>query len=248
MYSNSQPSKGVDNSRPQTFRIQSSGARRWRRVSCTLRENGELKLYSDTDVTLVSTVQLSQLSSMRGSAIRPLRPRQRILYRRIPSVHCFFGCHVNSATHLSVFRIESLVRSLDSFILRAFTVPQLYGPKVDTLNEEGALSPSFGTQDMFRMEKSLVVKVMEARMTPPVSPKVAEPPSHARPSSATASPGGYLVEVLLDGETRARTVVKGEGHNPFWSEEFEFFGSSCTSHSVRHTQETSTRPPETRKG
>jgi hypothetical protein len=108
-------------------------------------------------------------------------------------------------------------------LLRAFTVPQLYGPKVDTLSEDGTLSPSFGTQDMFRMEKSLFVRVIEARLIPPVSPKISDSVTPIRPtSSATTNPGGYLVEVLLDGETRARTMVKNEGTTPFWREDFEF--------------------------
>ncbi len=207
--------------RPQAYRVQSHGSRRWRRVSCTLRENGELKLYSDTDVTLVSTVQLSQLSRC---AVQRLDPSV------LDNEFCIAIYPQYTASLAAMSILRPIFLSLESrvlyevwiVLLRAFTVPQLYGPKTDTLSEEGTLSPSFGTQDMFRMEKSLVVKVIEARMTPPISPKVPEPPNHARPSSATASPGGYLVEVSLDGETRARTVVKGEGNNPFWSEEFEF--------------------------
>ena len=208
-------------SRPQAYRVQSHGSRRWRRVSCTLRENGELKLYSDTDVTLVSTVQLSQLSRCAVQRLDPSVLDNEFCIAIYPQ-------YTASLAALSILR--PIFLSLESrvlyevwiVLLRAFTVPQLYGPKADVLTEEGALSPSFGTQDMFRMEKSLFVKVIEARMTPPVSPKVAEPQTPVRPSSATASPGGYLVEVLLDGETRARTMVKSEGNNPFWREEFEF--------------------------
>jgi hypothetical protein len=73
------------------------------------------------------------------------------------------------------------------------------------------------------MEKSLFVRVIEARLIPPVSPKVADNVTPIRPSSsATTNPGGYLMEILLDGETRARTMVKNEGNTPFWREEFEF--------------------------
>ena len=36
-------------SRPPVYRMQSHGSRRWRRISGQLRENGELKLYSDAD-------------------------------------------------------------------------------------------------------------------------------------------------------------------------------------------------------
>ena len=210
--------------RPQAYRVQSHGSRRWRRVSCTLRENGELKLYSDTDVTLVSTVQLSLLSRC---AVQRLDPSV------LDNEFCIAVFPQYTASSSSIPLLRPIFLSLESrvlyevwiVLLRAFTVPQLYGPKSDTLNEEGTLSPSFETQDMFRMEKSLFVKVIEARLVPPVSPKVAagEGPTPIRPSSsATTNPGGYLVEVLLDGETRARTTVKNEGNTPFWREEFEF--------------------------
>lgn len=212
--------------RPQAYRVQSHGSRRWRRVSCTLRENGELKLYSDTDVTLVSTVQLSQLSRC---AVQRLDPSV------LDNEFCIAVYPQYTAASSSIPLLRPVFLSLESrvlyevwiVLLRAFTVPQLYGPKLDTLSEEGPLSPSFETQDMFRMEKSLFVKVIEARLVPPVSPKVttgaADGATPIRPtSSATTNPGGYLIEVLLDGETRARTTVKNEGNTPFWREEFEF--------------------------
>jgi hypothetical protein len=224
-YSNTGTPKGAaSGGRPQAYRVQSHGSRRWRRVSCTLRENGELKLYSDTDVTLVSTVQLSQLSRCAV---------QRLDSSVLDNEFCIAVYPQYTASSSAHTLLRPIFLSLESrvlyevwiVLLRAFTVPQLYGPKSDTLSEEGPLSPSFGTQDMFRMEKSLFVRVIEAKLIPPVSPKVADSngTTPIRPSSsATTNPGGYLVEVLLDGETRARTMVKNEGTNPFWREEFEF--------------------------
>jgi hypothetical protein len=224
-YSNTGTPKGAGaGGRPQAYRVQSHGSRRWRRVSCTLRENGELKLYSDTDVTLVSTVQLSQLSRC---AVQRLDPSV------LDNEFCIAVYPQYTASSSAHTLLRPIFLSLESrvlyevwiVLLRAFTVPQLYGPKSDALSEEGTLSPSFGTQDMFRMEKSLFVRIIEAKLIPPVSPKVADSngTTPIRPtSSATTNPGGYLVEVLLDGETRARTMVKNEGNTPFWREEFDF--------------------------
>lgn len=220
-YSNTGTPKGAG-ARPQANRVQSHGSRRWRRVSCTLRENGELKLYSDTDVTLVSTIQLSQLSRCAVQRLDPSVLDNEFCIAIYPQ-------YTTASSALALLR--PIFLSLESrvlyevwiVLLRAFTVPQLYGPKMDALSEESTLSPSFGTQDMFRMEKSLFVRVIEARLIPPVSPKVADNITPIRPSSsATTNPGGYLMEVLLDGETRARTMIKNEGNNPFWREEFEF--------------------------
>ncbi|PVH97023.1 hypothetical protein DM02DRAFT_534083 [Periconia macrospinosa] len=221
-YSNTGTPKS-SGSRPQAYRLQSHGSRRWRRVSCTLRENGELKLYSDTDVTLVSVVQLSQLSRCAVQRLDPSVLDNEFCIAIYPQ-------YTTATTALTLLR--PIFLSLESrvlyevwiVLLRAFTIPQLYGPKQVTLNEEGALSPSFGTADMFRMERSLFVRVIEARLMPPISPKVADNQTPTRPSSSANvnTSGGFYIEVLLDGETRARTMTKSEGNTPFWREEFEF--------------------------
>jgi hypothetical protein len=217
-YSNTGAKAGAP--RPQVYRLQSHGSRRWRRVSCTLRENGELKLYSDTDVTLVSVVQLSQLSRCAVQRLDPSVLDNEFCIAIYPQ-------YTSTSTSLSLLR--PIFLSLESrvlyevwiVLLRAFTIPQLYGPKQPTVNDEGALSPSF--QDMFRMERSLFVRVIEARLMPPISPKLADNHTPTRPSSAaTHNTGGFYVEILLDGETRARTIAKSEGNTPFWREEFEF--------------------------
>ncbi|KAF2492343.1 hypothetical protein BU16DRAFT_110923 [Lophium mytilinum] len=221
-YSNVGPSKSA--ARPQAYRLQSHGSRRWRRVSCTLRENGELKLFADTDVTLVSVVQLSQLSRCAVQRLDPSVLDNEFCIAIYPQ-------YTSTATSISLLR--PIFLSLESrvlyevwiVLLRAFTIPQLYGPKQPELAEEPTISPNFTstTQDMFRMERSLMIKVIEARLMPPLSPKVADYNVPNRPTSSTTNKsGGYYVEVLLDGETRARTMVKNEGNTPFWREEFEF--------------------------
>jgi hypothetical protein len=72
------------------------------------------------------------------------------------------------------------------------------------------------------MERSLFIRVVEARLMPPISPKVSENNTPVRLSSNNPNAGGHYVEILLDGETRARTMAKSEGQSPFWREEFEF--------------------------
>lgn len=204
------------------------GARRWRRVSCTLRENGELKLYSDTDVSLVSTVQLSQLSR---SAV------QRLDTSVLDNDFCIAIYPQYTSTSTSMSLIRPIFLSLESrvlyevwiVLLRAFTIPQLYGPE-QAMAANGRDSPSplpSSTQDMFRMERSLSVRVVEAKLNPPMSPKPNEHGSDRRyqgnQSQQSGQLGGYYAEVLLDGETRAKTAVKGEGSSPFWREDFEFW-------------------------
>ncbi|KAF2753516.1 Rho GTPase activation protein [Pseudovirgaria hyperparasitica] len=214
-------------SRPGNTRMQSQGARKWRKVSCTLRENGELKLYADTDVTLVSVVQLSHLSR---SAIQRLNPSV------LDNEFCIaiYPQYTSAANSLSLLR--PVVLSLESrvlyevwiVLLRAFTIPQLYGPKQSPNGDMPSPGLSSSTVDMFRMERSLSMRIMEAKLTSS-TPAV---PSTKGQNGAVLQ-GGYYIEVLLDNEIRARSTVIAESSHPFWGEDFEFTDlpavmSSCT--------------------
>ncbi|KAI9692723.1 MAG: hypothetical protein M1820_009428 [Bogoriella megaspora] len=215
--------------RPAAYRMQSLGSRRWRRVSCTLRENGELRLFSETDIMLVSVVQLSQLSRC---AIQRLHPSV------LDNEFCIaiYPQYTSTSTSLSLLR--PIFLSLESRILyevwvvllRAFTIPQLYGPKQlpNGQNASNALEMqkimNTPTRDMFRMERSLTLKVIEAKLTLPSEPQPKKNPigRDRRGTDPTDISQGYYMEVLLDGEVRAKTMAKYEGNLPFWREEFDF--------------------------
>jgi hypothetical protein len=231
--------------KPQPSRMQSFGSRRWRRVSCTLRENGELKLYSEQDVTMVSCVHLSQLCR---SAVQRLDPSVLdndfclAIYPQYSS-----ASPTSSATSSSQPLLRPIFLSLESrvlyevwlVLLRAFTIPQLYGPK-QILPEDLTLSSRSmssaqipAVADVFRMERSLSVRVVETRLAPPIVP----PDGNEKPRSEKderkrreeakerekeKDDGGYYAEVLLDGEIRSKTMVKTLKETLFWREEFEF--------------------------
>ncbi|KAL9071615.1 MAG: hypothetical protein Q9157_005404, partial [Trypethelium eluteriae] len=215
--------------RPAAYRMQSLGSRRWRKVSCTLRENGELKLFSEMDMMVVSLVQLSQLSRC---AIQRLDPSV------LDNEFCIAIYPQYTSSTTNVFLLRPIFISLESRILyevwivllRAFTIPQLYGPK--QLPAEGDVSSAEDIQkamhtpsrDMFRMERSLLLKVIEAKLTitPDIQPKKNPMGRDRRGTDPTESSSGFYVEVLLDGEVRAKTMTKFEGSMPFWREEFEF--------------------------
>ncbi|EHK98469.1 putative Inhibitory regulator protein BUD2/CLA2 [Glarea lozoyensis 74030] len=77
---------------------------------------------------------------------------------------------------------------------------------------------------MFRIEKSLKLRVVEAKMRK----QVAKPESFSQSGrlsvkqEADLSIGEYFAEVVLDGEVRARTITKADTRNPFWREDYEF--------------------------
>lgn len=211
--------------RPQVYRVQSIGGRRWRRISGQLRENGELKLHSDSDNTLISVVQLSQLSRC---AIQRLDPSV------LGNEHCIAiypqytsSQNGNSALLRPIFlSLESRVLFEVWFVLlRAFTIPALYGPRPNSVEVEEIDNVAAPIADMFRMERSLHVRVVEAKMYPPsgASPSDASfQGGHSKAPQIRPEQYGYHVEVLLDNETRGKTAAKFEGLNPLWGETFDF--------------------------
>jgi hypothetical protein len=228
------PLPGSHGSRPPAYRTQSYGSRRWRRISGQLRENGELKLHSDADNGLISVVQLSQLSRC---AIQRLDPSV------LDNDFCIaiYPQYTSSLSNTQPGFIRPIFLSLENrvlhevwfVLLRAFTMPQLYGPprqaNGDLEAEEDNHLHTTTTNDMFRVERSLSVRIIEAKMFPPTSaPASTDSGFTGGHNNRSAAPPvrpeqhGYYAEVLLDNETRAKTAVKYEGLTPLWGENFDF--------------------------
>lgn len=199
----------------------------WRRVSCILQDNGEFKLLTENDITLLSVIQLSQLSRC---AI------QRLDRSVLDEEYCIaiFPQYTPNSTQLSIFRpvyvaLESrLTHEVWFCLLRAFTVPEIYGPQpsdvVDEYDEQGILLENPPLDDMFRIEKSLTLRLIEAKIRRPM-PKN-ETLSFSKSTNNKSEPdpsiGDYFAEVVLDNEIRAKTITKTETRNPFWREDCTF--------------------------
>ncbi|PSS27502.1 hypothetical protein M430DRAFT_80021, partial [Amorphotheca resinae ATCC 22711] len=195
----------------------------WRRVSCILQDNGEFKLLTENDVTLLSVIQLSQLSR---SAI------QRLDKSVLGEKFCIaiFPQYTSTSTQLSIFRpvyiaLETRILFEVWFcLLRAFSMPDIYGPELSDdqeLDPETPYTPP--TNDMFRIENSLTLRVVEAKIRRP-QPKT-ETAYLGKPSGKPvqdSTVGDYFAEVILDGEIRARTITKTNTRYPFWREDYEF--------------------------
>ncbi|KAK3698861.1 GTPase activating factor [Vermiconidia calcicola] len=224
-----QPTTG----RPPAYRMQSYGSRRWRRISGQLRENGELKLYSDADNSLISVVQLSQLSRCAIQRLDPSVLDNEFCIAIYPQYN---ANHTNSQPGFvrPIFlTFENRVLFEVWFVLlRAFTIPQLYGPPGHQAGEgkdELTSGIAGSTKDMFRVERTLNFRVVEARLFPPTAsngtPESSFSGGHGRPAPGVSNKPeqhGYYAEILLDDETRGKTPVKFEGLNPLWGESFEF--------------------------
>ncbi|TVY35806.1 Inhibitory regulator protein [Lachnellula occidentalis] len=197
----------------------------WRQVSCILQDNGEFKLLTENDVTLLSVIQLSQLSRC---AI------QRLDKSVLGQEYCLaiFPQYTSTSTQLSIFRpvyiaLESrLLYEVWFCLLIAFSIPEIYGPQ---LSDEASdydvptMPQGHATNDLFRIEKSVNLRIVEAKMWRiTVDADVGPTARHSVRPEQDPSVGEYFAEVLLDGDVRARTRTRTETKNPFWREDYVF--------------------------
>lgn len=187
-------------------------------------------MFTENDVTLLSVIQLSQLSRC---AIQRL---DKSVLDEDYSI-AIFPQYTSTSTQLSIFRpvyiaLESrLTYEVWFCLLRAFSIPEIYGPQnteeSDEYDDSGVLLENTNTtSDMFRIEKSLHVRVVEAKIRKPAATAIPDSLQTVRHSAKMdqrdPSIGDYFAEVILDGEVRARTITKFDTRNPFWREDCEF--------------------------
>lgn len=227
--------------RPQVYRTHSDRSRPWRWISGQLRENGELKLHSDTSNKLISVVQLSQLSRCAIQRLDPSVMDDEFCIAIYPQYTSIPGDSQPGLIRPTFFSLENRVLYEVWFVLlRAFTIPQLYGPRIVSENGSQNNEADAGqdlenmlatrTTDMFRMERSLSVRIIEAKMYPsntsatfPDSSSSGRQHGGPQPTNTKPERHGYYAEVLLDDETRGKTTVKFDALHPLWGEGFEFY-------------------------
>ncbi|KAJ5232081.1 hypothetical protein N7468_005037 [Penicillium chermesinum] len=221
--------------RVSTYRQSRALSSNWQHVSCTLQENGWFKLYTENEPSLVAFIQLSQLSRCAVQQLDSSVLDDEFCIAIYPQ----YTAHpVPDAVMRPIYlALETRILFEAWFVLlRAFTIPELYGPKAsgngaeeDDPNktpEAGASSSSASSSGMFRFERILHLRITEAKLfrtkdeETPRSRKTSR--SHANPAPSPPKASDYYTEVLLDGEIRAKTAVKYRTTNPFWREEFTF--------------------------
>jgi hypothetical protein len=211
--------------RASTYRQQRAMSPAWQRVSCTLQENGHFKLYTESDVSHLCTVRLSQLSRC---AIQQLEPSV------LDDEYCIAIYPQYAALSVADTMSRPIFLSLESrvlfevwfVLLRAFTIPELYGPECpageDPSRSQNLQNPhTASTTDMFRIERLLSLRIIEAKLTNSKDDNAAKSRSLSK-SSGKSVFSDYYAEVLFDGEIRAKTAVKQNTATPFWREEFTF--------------------------
>ena len=219
------------NRRISTYKQQRSMSHAWQKVSCTLQENGNLKLFTEPDTCLLAMIPLSSLSRYAIQRLEPsvlddefslaIYPHYTIPYAtKLPALR---------TTYLS---LESRVLFEVWFVLlRAFTVPDLYGPEQPSSSTELSFGDSMTPQhspipcNAFRVERLLTLRITEAKVYLPRGPSDFSTRSSPRTGSSQGQDwvsSDYYAEVNLDSEVRARTAIKTDTGNPFWREDYEF--------------------------
>lgn len=218
--------------RVSTYRQQRSLSTSWRKVSCTLQENGHFKLYTEADVALVSMVPLCQLQRCSVQRLHPSVLDDEFCLAIYPQ----YTSSLDQSAHIFpvYLSLESRVLFEVWFVLlRAFTIPELYGPEQVSADPQlvsleaarSASRPPTPSTDMFRVEKHLSLRIIEAKMFPARrrhSRRASARPQHHEQSRETLVPGSFLAEVRLDGMVRGKTSIKNDTGNPFWREDFVF--------------------------
>ena len=218
------------NRRISTYRPLKSMSSNWRKVSCTLQENGHFKVYAEPESMLEAVVPLSRLSRC---AIQRLDPSILDDEYSIAIYPQYTSSNQASHSPSMFFSMDSRVLFEVWFVLlRAFTVPELYGPEPLPLDGRSATldasdeASKHPCTDMFRVERVLSLRIIEAKLKNPSQDQSQSLNSHSAEKSAAKTPalgGNYYAEIQLDGEARARTVIKADTSNPFFREDFEFF-------------------------
>ena len=200
----------------------------WQKVQCVLRENGEFKLYTEMDAVMISVIQLSALSRCAIQRLDPSVLDQPYCIAIYPSYSV--TSTILSLIHPIYLSFEcNVLYEVWLVLLRAFAVPELYGPRPSGREAETEVSAGSGAvansiSDMFRVERSISVRIVEARLWPPRPKTGSETSSSSRTRSSKKDPsvGNYLAEILLDGQLRARTIQVPSTNNPFWRDDFDF--------------------------
>ncbi|KAJ6189535.1 hypothetical protein N7519_004443 [Penicillium mononematosum] len=203
----------VSGRRVSTYRQSRALSSSWQKVSCTLQENGFFKLYTESDVALLACVQLSQLSRCAIQQLDPSVLDDEFCIAIYPQ----YTAHPVPDSNLRpiYLALESRVLFEVWFVLlRAFTIPELYGPvsqgeDPDKTPEAETTDPP-STKDMFRIERFLSLKIVEAKLF------------RAREEDTPRKPKGIKITWHAYGEIRGKTAVKYRTMNPFWREDFLF--------------------------
>ena len=222
-------SASEDSWRVSTYKQQRSISRSWQKVSCTLQENGNFKLFTESDVSLVSIIPLSELSRCAIQRLDPSVLEDEFSLAIYPQ-YTLSTSKLDSTKPVYLSMESRVLFEVWFVLLRAFTIPELYGPQqilIDPQPSQSALPPAASVgpaPDMFRIERLLSIRIIEAKLWTSDGDRSQSPTSQPRHQKSRKNwvTGDYHAEVRLDGDVRTKTAVKSDTSNPFWREDYNF--------------------------
>ena len=198
----------------------------WRSVSCTLHENGTFKLLGEDNASPIAAIALSQLARCAV---------QRLDASVLDMPHCIaiypqytIQNSPMRQKRLMVICLESRVVFEAWFVmLKALTVPELYGPEreaaADHLSPVNETPPT-DNPGMFRVERHLTVRLTEAKLIGNWAEKETQDSAKSKRKSVRAlrTPADVYADVICGQDLRARTTIKPCSSSVFWADEFSF--------------------------
>lgn len=209
----------ISNVKPTNIFSQPSENLLWRRVSCTLHENGAFRLYLEGQQESISTTYLSQLSRCAVQRLDPSILEMPYCLAIYP--HYTVQVAATRRKRPMILCLETRVAYEAWYVLlRALTVPELYGPEQNGVG----VQPGQDMSGMFRVEQQLTVKITEAKF----SHSLTEGDSHERAKlkrkSARPSRTGtdVYIDVVCGQDLRGRTAIKQCTNKVMWATNFTF--------------------------
>jgi hypothetical protein len=191
----------------------------WRRVSCTLHENGEFRLFNEGESEPISSTALSQLSRCAVQRLDSSILDEQYCLAIYP--HYTVETATARQTRPMILCLETRVAFEAWYVLlRALTVPELYGPEQSGIG----VQPGQDTNGMFRIEQQLLVKITEAKFVHSLTEREVHQSSRSKRKSVkpqTVNADVY-VDIVCGQDLKGRTTIKPCANNVMWVEEFVF--------------------------
>ena len=198
----------------------------WRSVSCTLHENGTFKLLGEDNTSPIAAIALSQLARCAV---------QRLDASVLHMPHCIAIYPQYTVQNSPMRQKRLMVVCLESRVvfeawfvmLKALTVPELYGPEREAAIDQPTPAIDISVtdhQDMFRVERHLTVRLTEAKLVGNWAERETQDSAKTKRKSARAlhMPADVYADVICGQDLRARTTIKPCSSSVFWADEFSF--------------------------
>ncbi|RMZ74882.1 hypothetical protein DV737_g5662, partial [Chaetothyriales sp. CBS 132003] len=197
----------------------------WCHVTCKLLEDGTFKLLSEEEPSASASISLSQL--VRCAV-------QRFDASLLGMDYCIAIYPQYTVSGPAVGHKRPTVLHFESrptfeawfVLLRALTVPELYGPEEQAINQppDGPLHHRQDVSGMFRVERRMSVRIIEASFNRAIpDSQAADPVKLNRKSTGPLrQPVNVYADIFCGQDLRARTSIKACESSVFWANDFVF--------------------------